>query len=126
MRNMLKDRRTRSLNMALLVALAWDLLGEPAVRWHPVVWYGKLIRLLEHYAPRAHHLQLLFGAAMLAISAPLACLPALLIHQVAKQVRAIFLQSAKPVWGDLLYALIEGSALKPFFALRMLADAGRA
>jgi len=28
--------------------------------------------------------------------------------------------------GDLLYAFIEGGALKPFFALRMLVDAGRA
>jgi adenosylcobinamide-phosphate synthase len=128
MRSMLKDRHTCATNMALLVALAWDLVGEPAARWHPVVWYGKLIRRLEQSAPHTcytRHSQLLYGVAMLAISAPLAWLPALLVHQAAKQARTTFLQHGKPVWGDLLYALIEGSALKPFFALHMLAEAGR-
>src|SRR6266700_2338338 len=128
MRRLLEDRCecARAAGMALLVALAWDFVGEPPPRWHPVVWCGKLIRRLEQGAPRDRQAQLLYGATMLVVSAPLAWLPALLVHQLAGQARVALMQRGKNMSGDLLYALIEGSALKPFFALRMLADAGRA
>jgi adenosylcobinamide-phosphate synthase len=62
---------------------------------------------------------------MLVVSAPLAWLPALLVHQLAGQVRVALMQRGKNMSGDLLYSLIEGSTLKPFFALRMLVEAGR-
>jgi adenosylcobinamide-phosphate synthase len=128
MKKLLEGRfsRARSAGMALLLAFAWDLIGELPARWHPVVWYGKLIRCLEQRAPHGRQSQFLYGAAMLAISAPLAWLPALLVHQVATQARTTLLRRGKHSSGDLLYALIEGSALKPFFALCMLVEAGRA
>jgi hypothetical protein len=37
----------------LLLALIFDLaLGEPRTSWHPVGWMGKLISLLEGFAPK--------------------------------------------------------------------------
>ncbi len=31
---------------AVLIAFALDRVGEPPANWHPVVWYGRLIRRL--------------------------------------------------------------------------------
>src|SRR4051794_41126093 len=50
---------------AVFVALGLDLLGEPPAAWHPVVWFGKLIRRLERAAPQGHVPQLLYGVVML-------------------------------------------------------------
>jgi adenosylcobinamide-phosphate synthase len=138
---------------AVLVALGLDLLGEPPAAWHPVVWYGKLIRRLEQAAPRGHIPQLLYGIVMLMVAAPAALLPAAIVHQLAKRVRSGATQHGcsheaidtrsesyptinwgRSAWGAdsegsygsiMLYALIEGIGLKPCFALRMLAEAGR-
>ncbi len=110
---------------AVLVAFGLDVLGEPPAAWHPVVWFGKLIRHLERAAPRGHVPQLLYGTAMLMLAAPAAFLPAALVHLLAKRVRAEAIQRGCPSSGLILYTLIEGAGLKPVFALRMLAEAGR-
>jgi len=110
---------------AVLVALGFDLLGEPPAAWHPVVWYGKLIQRLEQVAPQGRLPQLLYGAFMLMLAAPTALLPAALVHQLAKRVRAAAIRRGCTASGILLYAVLEGMSLTPFFALRMLAQAGR-
>jgi adenosylcobinamide-phosphate synthase len=110
---------------AVLVALGLDILGEPPAPWHPVVWYGKLIQCLARAAPQGRFLQLLYGMVILILAAPVAFLPAAIVHWLAKRVRAEAIQRGCPCRGLILYALVEGTGLKPFFALRMLADAGR-
>ncbi len=109
---------------AVLIALGMDLLGEPPALLHPVVWYGKVIGCLEQAAPQGRVSQLLYGVVMLLVAAPTAFLPAAVVHQVAKRARAAAVRHGYNASGLLLYALIEGIALKPFFALRMLIDAG--
>jgi adenosylcobinamide-phosphate synthase len=111
---------------ALLVAYALDRLGEPPAHWHPVVWYGRLITRLERAAPTGRVPQLLYGAAMLVLAAPAALLPSLLVQWVARRICVVAAGRGSALTGSLLYALIEGAALKPFFALHMLVDAGRA
>lgn len=123
MRRIWAGRNGRAITLALLLALVFDLRGEPPANWHPVLWFGSLIRWLERGAPRGRLPQLLYGAAMPVVAAPLVCAPALLVHQLAVRLRAA---CNSTLCGDLLYALVEGGALKPFFALRMLAEAGRA
>ena len=112
--------------LALLLALALDMLGEPPAKFHPVVWYGKLISYFERAAPGGRLAQLLYGAAMLLISAPLALYPALLQHQLAQWISNALRRRGRKSAGMLVFALIEGAGLKPFFARRMLASAGRA
>src|SRR5437879_3599013 len=48
--------------LPILLAAVLDLIGEPPVDWHPVVWYGKLIRRLEQAAPQGRLAQFLYGA----------------------------------------------------------------
>ena len=110
---------------AVLVALALDALGEPPAAWHPVVWFGKLIRLLERGAPRGRMPALFYGGAMLLLAAPCALLPALVVHRLAVRVYNELRARGYAVAGFALFALIEGAALKPFFSLRMLVEAGR-
>jgi adenosylcobinamide-phosphate synthase len=110
---------------ALLVAYALDRLGEPPAHWHPVVWYGRLIARLERAAPAGRFPQLLYGAAMLLLAAPAALLPALFVQRLARRMRIGAARRGYTLVGALLYALIEGAALNPFFALHMLVDAGR-
>lgn len=112
--------------LAVLVAWMLDSVGEPPVAWHPVVWYGKLIQRLEQASPRGNRAQLVYGGAMLVLAAPAALLPALLVCELARQARGVIGKRYGRMCGELTSALIEGSALKPFFALCMLADAGRA
>jgi adenosylcobinamide-phosphate synthase len=109
----------------VLVALGLDvLLGEPPAPWHPVSWFGKLIQRLEQTAPQDPFPQLLYGAVMLLLAAPTAILPAALVHLLAKRARAEATHHNNPCIGLILYALIEGTGLKPFFALHMLVEAG--
>ncbi len=110
---------------AVFIAFALDRVGEPPANWHPVAWYGRLIRRLELAAPTGRVSQFLYGIAMLLLAAPLALLPSALIHLFAGRMHVMAQRRGHIITGSLLYALIEGSALKPFFALRMLADAGR-
>jgi len=107
---------------AVLVALGLDMLGELPNEWHPVAWFGKLIQRLERVAPEGDNFQLLYGVLMLVLAAPVAFLPAAIVHALAKRVRAEAIQRGSN--GLILYALIEGCGLTPFFALRMLAEAG--
>src|SRR5260370_34243359 len=62
---------------------------------------------------------------MPALAAPVAFLPPAILQRIAKRVRVEARQHGCPSSGFILYALMEGIGLKPFFALRMLADAGR-
>ncbi len=110
---------------AVLFAFALDRVGEPPAAYHPVVWYGKLIKRLEQAAPQGNSAQLLYGGTMLFLAAPFALLPTLFVHRIALWVRTAAYRRGFTVSGILLYAVIEGSALKPFFALHMLSDAGR-
>jgi len=111
--------------IAVLLALGVDFLGEPPLAVHPVVWYGNLIRFLERRAPRTPVPQLLYGILMLILAAPVAFVPAILLHRVANFMRATCLRRGYPLLGGLLYTLIEGGSLKPFFALKMLSKAGQ-
>jgi adenosylcobinamide-phosphate synthase len=120
-----RGRAALEAGAAVLVALGLDVLGEPPAAWHPVVWYGRLVQRLEQAAPQGHVPQLLYGVVMLALAAPAAFLPAAIVHRLAKRVQAEARQHGCPSRGLILHALIEGIGLKPFFALRMLADAGR-
>jgi adenosylcobinamide-phosphate synthase len=112
--------------IAVLVAYALDALGEPPAAWHPVVWYGKMIRRLERYAPRHHRAQLVYGGVMplLAIGA---VLPAIVLLQksICWCLDRFSKRLSMPMRA-LLYGALIGGALKPFFALHMLADAGKA
>ncbi len=98
------------------------MLGEPPAAWHPVVWYGKLIQLLEQAAPQRPLAQFLYGIAMLILATPIALLPTLGAHVLAQRVQERLVRY--PRLGILSSALLEGASLKPFFALRMLAEAG--
>jgi len=119
-----RKRYALQAGAAVLVALGLDVLGEASATWHPVVWYGKLIRRLEQAAPQGRLPQLLYGMVMLMLAAPAAFLPATIVHVLAKWVRAEAIQRGSADSGIILYALIEGVGLTPFFALRMLAEAG--
>src|SRR5258707_14297678 len=105
---------------AVLVALGFDLLGEPPAAWHPVVWYGKLIQRLQQVAPQGRLPQLLYGAFMLMLAAPTALLRAAFVHQLAKGVLAAAIQRGCTARGILLYAPIEGMGLRPVYHLRLL------
>jgi adenosylcobinamide-phosphate synthase len=120
-----RGRAALEAGAAVLVALGLDLLGEPPAGWHPVVWYGRLVQRLEQAAPQGHVPQLLYGVVMPALATPAAFLPAAIVHRLAKRVQAEARLHGCPSSGLMLYALMEGIGLKPFFALRMLADAGR-
>ncbi len=109
----------------MVIAGGLDMLGEPPAVWHPVVWYGKLIRYLEQAAPQRHLSLFLHGIAMLVLAAPIAVLPALGIHALAEQGQKGLAQRGYPRLGILWSALLAGVSLKPFFALRMLAETGR-
>lgn len=116
---------TPEAGLAVFTALGLDLLGEPPAAWHPVIWYGKLIQRLEQAAPRKPISQFLYGIFMLIVAAPTALLPATLIHLIARHMHAVARRHGHSVSGLMAVVLLEGAALKPFFALRMLAGAGR-
>lgn len=121
-----RDRNvTPEAGLAVFIALGLDLLGEPPAAWHPVVWYGKLIQRLEQAAPRKPISQFLYGIFMLIVAAPVALLPAALIHLIARRMHAVARRHGHSVSCLMAVVLLEGAALKPFFALRMLAGAGR-
>jgi len=110
---------------AVIVALALDLIGEPPPQLHPVVWYGAVITWLERHAPHHPRAQFAYGFAILVGAAPFAFLPAWLVERVAGALRTRCDHVHAIHWANVLAALLLGGSLKPFFALRMLADAGR-
>jgi adenosylcobinamide-phosphate synthase len=97
----------------LLGALFWDrLLGEPPAAMHPVVWMGKVIALLDRWAPRgAPGGELRWGLALALL------VPALF----ATGTYLVLLGLADTPW---LRALTSVWLLKSSFALRGLGDAG--
>ena len=109
----------------MCVALGVDLLGEPPTAWHPVAWYGRLIKHLEQAAPKHPLAQLGYGAGILLLAAPVAILPTVAVQRFARWLGARLIQRGNPAGGSVFYALIMGTSLKPFFALSMLARAGR-
>ncbi|MCK6426920.1 MAG: adenosylcobinamide-phosphate synthase CbiB [Burkholderiaceae bacterium] len=101
-----------TLAIALALAWAWDARwGEPADRWHPVAWLGRLLGPLGRWLCGRPPRQALIGGALawLALAAALAVLAA--GWQAATQ--------ALPIW---LGAPLAALALKPLFAWRMLRD----
>jgi adenosylcobinamide-phosphate synthase len=106
------------LVVALWLALAIDRwLGEPAARWHPVVWMGRYLGWIgARLAPRAE-------AACTSARATLFAWGALawLAGAIGVCAVAMALQQASfrwlPAWAT---ALVLGVALKPLFAWRML------
>jgi adenosylcobinamide-phosphate synthase len=104
--------------LAVLVALAVDWRwGEPAPRWHPVVWMGAYLAWAgERTAPPANRAVgkerrvFVWGALAWAVGALLVWLPAW---------AAVWLLGAAPGW---LQALLLGLLLKPLLAWRMLRD----
>ncbi len=113
------DRKARFREaLPILLAAILDLIGEPPINWHPVVWYGKLISRLEQAAPSGRLAQLLYGLFMPICAATLVLPPVLLIQFLTARIHP---DTSRTRWK----ILIEGCALKPFFALRMLVDAGR-
>lgn len=113
---------TPGTGVAVFLALGLDFLGEPPAAWHPVVWYGKLIQKLEQAAPAQPLPQFFYGIGMLVMATPAALLPASAIHWLARRIHTGARQSGSRF---VLSVLLEGMALKPFFAVRMLAEAGR-
>ena len=117
---------------ALLLAMLVDLLfGEPAARWHPVVWMGRyLARCGRHLAP-------LDGAGRGAGRAgalhsvpewPRFCGGAAcwLLGAGAVGMAAWWLQNMLVAWPAPVAAVLLGLMLKPLLAWRMLRDEVRA
>ena len=109
----------------MLVALALDCVGEVPTRWHPVVWYGEAIGQLERHAPRGEGARLIYGGGAILIAAPLAILPAMAVQRLARRAQTTLAGHGQARQGAIAAALIEGTALTPFFALRMLVASGR-
>ena len=103
---------------ALLIAFAVDhYLGEPPVRWHPVVWMGNYLNRMAAYVTPASPLNTSNSRDLKAFSlgaiAWVAGVALVLIAAWALQWAALQLPSA-------LAALLLGLALKPTLAWRML------
>ncbi|GAC1401420.1 MAG: adenosylcobinamide-phosphate synthase CbiB [Ktedonobacteraceae bacterium] len=111
--------------IAVAIAMGVDFLGEPPTIFHPVIWYGKLIRWLEQRAPQRPASQFLYGCGMLAVAVPIAIVPTFFVHTMAKELYGDMKHRGFATFGLLLYSLIEGMALKPFFALHLLVKSGK-
>ena len=103
---------------ALLIAFAVDhYLGEPPVRWHPVVWMGNYLNRMAAYVTPASPLSTLNSRDLMAFSlgaiAWVAGVALVLIAAWALQWAALQLPGV-------LAALLLGLALKPMLAWRML------
>lgn len=101
-----------TLAAALALAWAWDARwGEPADRWHPVAWLGRVLAPLGRWLCGRPARPALIGGALawLVLAAVLAAAAALW------QAAAL----ALPLW---LGAPLAALALKPLFAWRMLRD----
>jgi adenosylcobinamide-phosphate synthase len=106
--------------LAVLIALLIDrVLGEPAARWHPVVWMGGLLdRLGAHIAPLASPLPPEPDLRRFVLGALAWCLGAALVTA-----SALALQAAILAWmPGFVAALLIGVLLKPLLAWRMLHD----
>lgn len=112
-----------TLIAALLLALAVDVrLGEPPVRWHPVVWMGNYLGWAgRHVAPTMPTTGPDYKSFSLA--ALVWCSGAATVYVAAWFVQKSILQlpAALGAWpGGLLAALLLGLLLKPLLAWAML------
>lgn len=112
--------------IAVLVAYRLDALGEPPASWHPVVWYGRMIQHLERFTPRHRYAQLCYGGVMPILASGMVFPITLIFQKMSLRCSERLEQSLRLPVGGLLYGALVGSALKPFFALHMLAAAGKA
>lgn len=110
---------------AISVAAALDLIGELPAHWHPVVWYGTAIGRLERRAPHGERARLAYGGGMILLTAPLAILPAMAVQRLASRVQTTLAGRGHARHGIVAAAVLEGAALTPFIALRMLVASGR-
>lgn len=104
--------------LAVLTALAVDRwLGEPAVRWHPVVWMGHYLKVMgQWFAP----MQAVEGTVALRVFAAgmLAwCLGVGVVATLAWLLSQSFAEC--PLW---VQGVLLGVMLKPLMAWRMLHD----
>ncbi|MBQ6656441.1 MAG: cobalamin biosynthesis protein CobD [Ottowia sp.] len=100
----------------LLALLADRLLGEPAQRWHPVVWMGRWLAWAgARLAPPAHGRQVLSPARVFWVAAASWCAMAVFVWAVAD-----LLQEWVLTQPPLLTALALGVALKPLLAWELL------
>lgn len=97
----------------LLLALTIDRwIGEPTGRVHPVVWVGRLISILEDWAPKGPHKELAYGT-MVAVVVSL--LPMLLARRITGSIRPWPLRLLAMAW-----------LLKTCFSYQALEEAGHA
>ncbi len=96
--------------LVLVLALLLDIsFGEPANRWHPVAWLGKLISFQLKFCPAGGKVwQFIYGAWMVLLTASIITVP--LYYALA------FLQS----WSVFVYVVISAYLLKNTFSLRGL------
>lgn len=103
---------------AVVVAFAIDrLLGEPPLRWHPVVWMGKALGATGAPWPHRPPLQQFVGGALAwmfvgGVVSAVAVLAVILIHRMPQS----------DPWEVLVQGLILGILLKPLLAWRLLRD----
>lgn len=111
---------------AILLAFGIDhYLGEPAARWHPVVWMGRYLgwagRHLQRFTRQAlnhgsDYKAFILGALAWSVGAAVVCVAAW-----ALQKGLLALPDALgPIPGGVLAALLLGLALKPMLAWAML------
>jgi adenosylcobinamide-phosphate synthase len=115
--------------LGLVVVLAVDQLwGEPAARWHPVVWMGRYLDwAANRFAPQCAQSgddlrDFCLGALYWCIGALIFTVPFWFLQE---SLYLLVLHSAKP-WQVALSALAIGLALKPLLALAMLCNEVRA
>jgi adenosylcobinamide-phosphate synthase len=111
-----------------VLAIAWivDRCGEPPLRLHPVVWYGRLIQRLQRQAPQGERAQFYFGVSRLWLATLIVLPPIVFVDRmiaVLRKNRSDYSYVSVMRW--LLAMLIEGVCLKPFLALHLLVDAGK-
>ena len=131
---------TAVVALAVLVALAVDhWCGEPAARWHPVVWMGRALAACgARIAPAAPDHQK-FKSFWLAALAWCALAAIVLIASIALQAALLWLGSvafaplqgfgpedAQPVLIAVFSAMLLGLLLKPLLALALLQSEARA
>jgi adenosylcobinamide-phosphate synthase len=107
-----------------VLSVAWllDRYGEPPARFHPVVWYGKLIVRLQRRAPQGARAQVVFGASRILLATVAVLPPLFVVDRLLVRLRRV--EAGAVGW--MLALLLEGICLKPFFALHMLREAGKA
>ncbi len=117
---------TLIFSIALLLALVIDhYLGEPPVRWHPVVWMGRYLawagRLLQRLSRQAPENAADFKSFWLGALVWIAGIAIVCIATWALQKSMLALPDALgPLWGGLLAVLLLGLAFKPMLAWAML------